>query len=774
LNKIILISTIVAVIGLGSLGLYFATTLDQPSQSQTAPREPSPQTEPTKIVAPSKFPYQFNKEVFSETEFPEELFLSNNPIKFQSNEEVLDFLKQAVRFEQEYSMVIREAGPMRDALMAPIEPQPEPIPSPPPSMREGRVFEETLELSQRRLEAGPTHGVGSFSSTSGQDYSSTNVQVQNVDEPDYLKTDGKYVYIGSQNTISIIDGYPPEQAKLILRFALDIESQNIENMFLNGDRLVIMYHGTSTGEAIPYLDFVPYPVYSSKTIISVIDVSDKQKPSVISKHEVDGNYYNSRMIGNVVYVISVNNADYVNPIIPRVLSGSEIIYPDIYRFPNPEQGYNFNTITAVDVSGKLLNSETFLMGYTNSIYVSEENLYITYQKNLAPLDYESIQKARFFDVIVPLLPKEVQDQIKSIQNDPTLDSRQKWGKVSNLIQDTYNKMSKEQKDELFSKIQKAVEEYDSRFQNDVRRTVIHKIALDEGSLTYLANTDVPGYPLNQFSMDEHSGLFRIATTSEIYQKGRTLFSNNVYVLDEKLDVIGKLEKIAPDERIYSSRFLGDKLYLVTFRQVDPFFVIDLASGAPKILGELKIPGFSNYLQPYDQNHIIGIGRDTKETQWGGFEQRGVKISMFDVTDFNKPKEKDTIVIGDSGSYSEILDSHKALLLDKEKNVMSIPIKTSLASLKPQSQIKNEDYSKNWHGFYVYGFDRDGFVEKGTITHYQWQNVYNFQYMPSRSFYIGNYLYTVMDGSMKINDLEDLDEINSIKIQQTGNIIPFVE
>ena len=264
---------------------------------------------------------------------------------------------------------------------------------------------------------------------SRSDYSTTNVQVKNVDEPDYLKTDGKYVYIGTQNTISIIDAYPPESAKVILRFALDINQQNIENMFLNGDRLVIMYYGNSESQAINEFDYKPHPIYNSKTIISILDVSDKEHPQVISKHEVDGNYSNSRMIGDIVYILSTSNVDYSNLIVPTIMSDTKITHPDVYRFPNPEEGYNFNTVTAVNVSGELVNSETFMMGYANSIYVSEKNLYITYQKNTTPSDYDTMKKARFFDVIVPLLPKDIQDKIKSIQNDSSLDSREKWRQV---------------------------------------------------------------------------------------------------------------------------------------------------------------------------------------------------------------------------------------------------------------------------------------------------------------------------------------------------------
>lgn len=773
------------IVVIGGLGMYLSTSL-APQSTQNPPiHNPEQNVQLKTTQAPSKFPYQFSKDIFDSAGFQKTTTFSNEPIKFETAQEIADFVKQAQKIQQQYAMYdtnsnrLMASVPFAETGSAIKEPRPEL-----PSMREGQLT-ETLELAKRRVEAGTTSvfqsgeeipvqlGDVDTNINSRTDYSTTNVQVQNVDEPDYLKTDGKYVYIGSQNTISIIDAYPPESAKVILRFALDISPQNIENMFLNGDNLVIVYYGTSESQAISEFDYKPYPIYNSKTIISTLDVSDKEHPKVVSSHAVDGNYYNSRMIGDVVYVLSTSNVDYSNLIVPAILSEAGTIHPDVYRFPNTEDGYNFNTITAVNVSGQLINSETFMMGYTNSIYVSEKNLYITYQKNMSPSDYASIQKARFFDVVVPLLPKEIQDKIKSIQNDSSLDAREKWRQVSKILQDTYNGMSKEEKDQLFSKMSEAIAEYDSKFQNDARRTVIHKIALDEGNLAYVANNDVSGYPLNQFSMDEYSGLFRIATTSETYATHRTILSNNVYVLDDSLKIVGKLEKIAPDERIYSARFMGDKLYLVTFRQMDPFFVIDLSSGNPKVLGELKIPGFSNYLQPYDDTHIIGIGRDTKESSWGGVEQRGVKISMFDVSDFDKPKETDAIVIGDSGTHSDAIDNHKALLLDKSKGIISIPIKTNVASLKPQGKILDEDYNKNWYGFYVYVLDSSGFEEKGQIPHYQWQYSYNGQYMSPRSFYIGDYLYTVMDGSMKINEIKNLVEVNSIKIQQTGGIIPFV-
>jgi uncharacterized secreted protein with C-terminal beta-propeller domain len=712
-------------------------------------------------------PFDVDKDVFTETKPPIALETNEGLIKFTTYDEVKDFLKD-MQVQSDIFVrrtfdgdSIREGAPM-PSLGIPGEP--EPRPSIPPVMRESEESPSGQEI--------PAPITGS----DYPEFSTTNVQVKNVDEPDYIKNDGKYLYIVNQNSLTIIDAYPAQDAKVILKIALDIEQQNLENMFLNGDRLIIFYYGSSQTYGIAEYDYAPYPIYTPKTFATIIDISDRKNPETITKYEIDGSYVNSRMIENIVYLITNSGVDYSNPIIPRIMEGANPIIPDVYRFPNPEASYTFNTVTAFDVAGKLENSETFLMGYSNTIYVSEENLYITYQKNVPYTYYDTIRKDRFFDVVVPLLPKDVQDQIRSIQSDPSLDLYEKWAQVSKLLQDTYNTLPKDQKEKLFAQIQNALEEYDQRIQSDVTRTVIHKIALDEGNLKYIANSEVPGYLLNQFSMDESGNRFRIATTTDSFSRSGSITSNNVYVLDDNLNHVGSLTKIAPDERIYSARFMGDKLFLVTFKQVDPFFVIDLSSDTPKILGALKIPGFSNYLQPYDKDHIIGIGRDTKENQWGGVQTNGVKISMFDVSDFNNPKETDTIVIGDAGTDSEILYNHKALLLDKEKNVMSIPIKSNYRILfEPDSQSTDMYQQKNWNGFYVYGFENNKFVERGKIAHYIWENNYNVQYMQSRSLYIDDTLYTVMDGSIKMNDLNDIsNEINTIMLTPTGGIIEFLD
>jgi len=611
----------------------------------------------------------------------------------------------------------------------------------------------------------------------GTDYSTTNVQVANVDEPDYLKNDSKYVYIVSRNTLSIIDAYPAESAKLILKIALDIESQYIQNMFLNDDRLVIFYNGQSDDEIIPLFDFIPRRSYSSVTHALVIDVSDKENPDILKDYSIDGHFRDARMIGNYAYFVTNSNIDHQYPRLPVIMESSvRIMTPDAFYFDNIEQFSNFNTLTAIDIFGDTINSETFLMGHTGAFYVSEDNFYLTYQQNPPFGIYENSSRDRFFDVIVPLLPNNIQDKIKAIQNDSSMNSSAQWIKISELMQKSYNEMDKNDKEKLFEKIKEALTEYDTKIQEETRKTIIHKISIDEDKIEYVAKGSVPGRLLNQFSMDQSGDRFRVATTTEIYtQYEGTIRSNAVYVLDEQLNIVGGLDGIAPDESIFSSRFIGDRLYLVTFQQIDPFFVIDLSADTPKILGELKIPGFSNYLHPYDEEHIIGIGRDTKEIGEGRVQQLGIKIALFNVADVSNPKVVDDVIIGDSSTHSESLYNHKAFFFDKTRGVLSIPVSGDAESLNELSSSKMfaPNYNR-WSGFYVFDLESSsGFNLKGTVTHSAEDSRY-YGMGNARTFYIDDVLYTASEGYLKMNSFDDLEEINSIKLENTGKFINYLE
>jgi uncharacterized secreted protein with C-terminal beta-propeller domain len=309
--------------------------------------------------------------------------------------------------------------------------------------------------------------------------------------------------------------------------------------------------------------------------------------------------------------------------------------------------------------------------------------------------------------------------------------------------------------------------------------------LNSEDIKYVGKADVPGHIINQFSMDEYKDNFRIATTTGHAWDSETKSTSGIYTLDANLKSLGKVDGIAPGEEIYSTRFVGDRAYMVTFKKVDPFFVIDLADATnPKILGKLKIPGFSDYLHPYDENHIIGFGKDATdagedETLMRDLDfawYQGIKIAMFDVTDVSNPVEMFKTSIGDRGTSSPLLYDHKALLFDKAKGLMAFPVTVYEISqkLKDDPKTPASTYGEAvFQGAYVYNVSLDkGFELKGKITHYTPTEVKDksgyYWYGTSdieRILYIGENLYTVSQAIVKANLLNGLSDVKSVKLAE---------
>ncbi len=303
---------------------------------------------------------------------------------------------------------------------------------------------------------------------------------------------------------------------------------------------------------------------------------------------------------------------------------------------------------------------------------------------------------------------------------------------------------------------------------DFQKSSIHRIHIESDEIEYVASGEVPGMVLNQFSMDEYDDYFRVATTTY----GETT-RNHVYILDMGLNIVGSLEGLAPGETIYSARFMGERGYLVTFKQVDPLFVIDLKNPYdPEVLGYLKVTGYSDYLHPYDENHIIGIGKET--TDAGEFAwYQGVKISLFDVTDVSNPREISKLEIGDRGTDSPVLWDHKAFLFDKSRNLMVIPVMEAKVDVTKYSEAELVwAYGQPvYQGAYVFDISiNNGLQLRGRITHIDdpsaLEQGYYYYYSPfsvERSLYIGDVLYTISQAKIKMNSLENLDYINEVEL-----------
>lgn len=592
--------------------------------------------------------------------------------------------------------------------------------------------------------------------SAGSTYSTTNVQVAGVDEPDTVKTDGNYIYTlstsqysglsipatymtgttGSTNAVYVVNA-DPQNPSVVAKINLDNNTEPA-GLFLSqdGSKLVVIASeyqpifyggapipGTASGTAVPLL-----PAYDSNvyTFIEVYDVSNPANPVLTTNYTISGSYFDSRMIGNYVYaVISQpaydDNGTVVLPIFYENAVSSTVMPTDIYYTSTNDTYFTYTTFVALNVmdDSQAPSIMTIMMGGTSVMYVSQSNMYVTF---------------------------------------PTPDGQD---------------------------------------------TAIYRVSINGQTLAFQAEGTVPGYVLNQYSMDEYNGYFRIATTTSTDSGFSETQQSNLYVLDMNLTVVGKLENLAQGESIYAARFMGDTCYLVTYHQTDPFFVIDLSNPqAPTVAGELQIPGYSSYLYPYDANHVIGLGQIT--TIVNGVENHDLMLSLFDVTNLNNPVEiANYTVAGNETSSTALYDPH-AFLFDPQNQLLVIPVSitnyeeetplpisqstvptpipaqgnaTSGAStissppvISPPIIILNNE---NWQGAYVFNVHlTNGFTLKGTVTNlnetllnsqgfideYNWNNYNSQNDVITRSLYIGNTLYTISNSEIQLTDLTDMTQI----------------
>jgi inhibitor of cysteine peptidase len=538
-------------------------------------------------------------------------------------------------------------------------------------------------------------------------YSTTNVQVEGVDESDVVKNDGNYIYFIRQNQFNgggeviILKAYPVEDAKTLSRINWT-QNKLPTSIFVNKDKLIVflsIWDNVGTAQSKGYQYFS-----QPKMAIEVYDIQNREKPKLANNITLEGFYLNSRMIGNYVYVVT-SFPTYVNGDIklPTIfLNGrKETIQPNEISYPDtPDTTYSFTTILSFNTQNDQEEpiSKTILTGAASNIYASSENIYLT----LTKYDFQEYR------------------QINS----------------------------------------------------NFEQTLIYRVHIDNGEIKLEAEGSVPGHVLDQFSMDEYNDSFRIVTTvgQNWMASAGALQSNSIYILDNSLKVVGKIENIASGEKIYSARFMVEKAYMVTFKKVDPFFIIDVKDPSnPKILGWLKIPGYSNYLHPIDNNHILGIGKEAVDAEGGDFAwYQGIKLSLFNVTDVSEPVEASKYIIGERGTDSPVLSDHKALLFDSSKNLMVMPILVcEIDRNQYPGEVPVNAYGQPvWQGVYVFNVTTDkGIVFRGNITHYDegFNNQYNGFGSIERALYIGDYLYTISNGMIKINNIISLAQIAEIKL-----------
>ncbi len=629
------------------------------------------------------------------------------------------------------------------------------------------------------------------------DFSTTNNQVAGVDEADIVKSDGSYLYVRSGSKIDILAAYPPEQAQVL-------SSLNFDNpptgLFVNGNRMLVIgqrepvfrpmiFNAPNTAApniVAPGIYPLP-PVYRPQGVtVAVYDTSDKASPKLLDSFSITGaSYVASRMIGSYVYLIVNTPLDLGKTQgngqsdlrLPEIIeeNGSVTNFPAsvVQYFDIPYPSYQYTMVEAYNLDAVTRKTSVFLTGATQQVFVSAQNIYLT---SPAPVDPVPLLQ-KYLGQLTPLLPDSLTNQLTA----PGASQEQKLQQLATVLSmgNSTGPGNQAQIDQIVSEMQ-----HDLMLAED--QTLVQKFNISNYDATFQAQAEVPGQVLNQYSMDEQDGYFRIATTTNLAQpleQSTNNSSNNIFVYGPDLQLVGQLTGLAPGEHIYSARFLGKRAYLVTFQQVDPFFVVDLTDPtSPKVLGDLKIPGFSDYLQPYDENHIIGIGKDTTPNpqENGMARPTGLKIALFDVTNPEQPQELSRYVFPD-GSDSQAIYDPKALLFSQSKNLLALPV---------SSPNNNGQYYSYWQGAYVFNVSLDqGIVLKGTIEHPAPNTTQTYgqvipapvsppasgvmipvplPYQPQysniqRILYIDDVLYTVSDSLVKLNDINSLAELKALNL-----------
>jgi uncharacterized secreted protein with C-terminal beta-propeller domain len=559
--------------------------------------------------------------------------------------------------------------------------------------------------------------------TLGGDYSTTNVQVEGVDESDIVKTDGKFLYVATGDGVFILRAFPPDEMTLLSVIPVDqlaeteANSVRVQGLFLLEELLIIL----STGDPwiVVFEDLTkeegPWSPPEAMTHIAIFDVSDAGSPILLDRYAVSGSLKTSRMTNGHLYIVSqspiLRREDGYS--LPRICrnSGCEAFDLDkILYDPDTEFPSVYSNLLALNPLEGTYGYLSIIAGHVSTVYMSRESLYVTFTRpgpgilpgQLLPLGFSSVSM-----------------------------------------------------------------------------TSIYKIRTAGTELSVAASGAVSGRLLNQFSMDEKDGYLRVVTTV-----GWTDSKNNVYVLDDGLEVVGLLEGLAPRESVYSARFLGDVLYLVTFKKVDHFFVIDLSDpGLPRVLGHLKIPGFSQYLHPLGEGYILGVGKDTVEAEEGDFAWfQGLKLSLFDATDPAKPGEVAKYTIGVRGTTSEVLTDHKAFLYIPSRGLIVIPV--DLTEYEEGLLERWKDPGEGpppfvtgkrvWQGVYVLSVSpQEGFQLIGRISHLDllidggYDTSLSAAYTVTRSLYIGDYLYTISESIVGVNSLVDLSLVGYLVYSTVG-------
>ena len=646
---------------------------------------------------------------------------------------------------------------------------------------DGATRETGAELSMEASDQGEGGSKNSFSGT--------NIQTAGVDEADIVKTDGSYLYVMANNRIVIVDIRQPQAMNQVSVLEWQPQIANTDGssgeypveFYLDTDRglLTVLiqgysykYYNGSTVEKEVYdsatepaaddnttRDIWIDPVISSRdyTGVYIYDIQDPATPLLKRSFSQDGSYASSRRIGGSVYVISqkynyslyqrIDENTYLeSEILPTISqNGStedyKLLPADQIMLVPEGDVQNQAIISTINTDALSADYKSLaVLGSSGVIYSSTNYLYLAAQRNVYPENETLPEETANAEATAV----DESEEVTVVTSEAAIETIEETDGTATT--ETASVVTPEPAEDVASDI--AIDLPSIYMPPIETYTDIYRFDLEDSQVTAAGYGTVAGWLLNQFSLDEYNGYLRVAVTEgEVWGEGEQKSSNNLYVLDSQLQTIGSVKGLARGESIKSVRFMGDKAWIVTFRTTDPLFGLDLSNpAAPAVLGELKIPGYSAYLHPISENTMLGFGYDVEVDGDNAYE-KGLKLSLFDISNLSSPIEKAVLVLGGSGSWSDVLYQHKSLMADPENALYAFP--AILAN------YDREDYSKNgafFQGLLLINATDVGLSVQGSISQIDGMNDWTgATYVPPELEYKG-YGYSMINRGIRVNDV----------------------
>ena len=563
----------------------------------------------------------------------------------------------------------------------------------------------------------------------GYRYSGTNVQEPGVDESDKIKTDGHYFYIAGDTEVHIVSAVPADS--MSITGTIDING-SVDTIYLYNNILIVFYLPTRDMEYLDWIgpdtDAIRWTGFSywlpvhRHTGVFMMDISNPSSPERIKEWTFDGCMVSSRLTGGKLHMV----LQFLPDLPPLQLT-----------YDGTEEGRAGVIAENKQVMDDVL-IEDLIPYYKN---IDEHGNSISTSPLLTPDDFRYPQTPLHGGSIVSVTSFD-------------LDNTTAGFKSVGLIGDANTVYASPWSLYVVSSGWSGLT-FDSESE-DYFRTLIYKFSLENENALLTGTGEVKGRILNQFSLGEYEDVLRIATGEGTW--GQTP-SSNIYclkVIDARLQIIGKLEGLAPGEDIYSARFMGTRGFLVTFVKIDPLFTIDLSDPSnPIVAGKLEVPGYSEYIHPLGDNYLITIGKDVLEEN-GNTWYQGLQLSVFDISDFDHPHLLHTELIGDRGTHSEALNNHRAFTFWPENNLLAIPV--DLYEYQDEPEYPYSIGENTFTGLYVYRVSADrGFEYLGRIsTARKTPQIYTGDYW-TRGIFIDQDVYAVNDEAVRSAPIEDMED-----------------